>query len=214
MFQRTVMPYSATPPKPAITRSSRFSNSVADVAHRRRRGSKAERLDLQPVDRHHRVAVVHQVMRQREAGGAEPDDQHLAAGVGPRQRAADVQRIPARQQANRSRSPRAGPARPSGSRSRPAECRPAPASGRCRTSCSRCRCGGRWRPHRVVDRDGREGAEHAALGAQRVHLADFFFQRAARQGHAERAISGIRRSCGPSGPCEQESLPWLWHQMQ
>ena len=67
------------------------------IAHRRGR-IEPERLDLQAVDRHHGVAVVHQVMRQREAGGTEPDDQHLASAVGPRQRAADVERIPPRQQ--------------------------------------------------------------------------------------------------------------------
>ena len=40
-----------------------------------------QRLDLQPVDADHGVAVVHQVVRQREAGRAEPDHQHLAAAV-------------------------------------------------------------------------------------------------------------------------------------
>ena len=46
----------------------------------------------------HGVAVVHQMMRQREAGGAEPDHQHLAPGRGHRQRPADIERVPARQQ--------------------------------------------------------------------------------------------------------------------
>src|SRR4029453_18025394 len=31
-----------------------------------------ERLNLEPVDRDHRVAVVHEMVREREAGGPEP----------------------------------------------------------------------------------------------------------------------------------------------
>ena len=145
MFQRTVMPYSATPPNPAITRSSRFSNN-APTSRTGADGSKPERLDLQPVDRHHGVAVVHQVMRQREAGRTEPDDQHLAPAVRARQRAADVQRVPARQQRVDLEAPGQLQHVLQDARSRPAEYRPAPASGRCRPSCSRCRCDGRSPP--------------------------------------------------------------------
>ena len=91
------------------------------------------------------MPVIDQVMRQGEAGGAEPDDQHLVARCRLRQRPAQVERVPAGQQADRSRSPTAAPARPSACGSRSAGCRPGPAADRCTTSCSRCRCGGRWR---------------------------------------------------------------------
>ena len=45
LSQRTVMPYSATPPKPAITRSSSGSISVVDVAHRLERHALARDRD-------------------------------------------------------------------------------------------------------------------------------------------------------------------------
>src|SRR3954465_10697075 len=86
LSQRTVMPYSATPPKPAITRLSSGSRRPAggrgapgarlgDVADRPEAGAPAEwidardggfeRLDLQSVDADHRVPVVHQMMGER-----------------------------------------------------------------------------------------------------------------------------------------------------
>src|SRR5207248_10324232 len=37
-----------------------------------------QRLDLQPVDRGDKMPVIHQMMRQRTAGRAKPDDEHLA----------------------------------------------------------------------------------------------------------------------------------------
>ena len=103
------MPYSATPPKPAITRSSEVLVDLGHVAdrlerHARAVGSTPETARgsgsiFRPSIADHGVAVVHQVMREREAGGAQADDQHLAAGRRPRQRPAQVERIPARQQA-------------------------------------------------------------------------------------------------------------------
>ncbi len=41
--------------------------------------SGGQRFDLQAVDRGNRVAIVHQVVRQREAGRAQTDDQNLVA---------------------------------------------------------------------------------------------------------------------------------------
>ncbi len=185
MFQRTVMPYSATPPKPAITRSSRFSNRCLRVAHRRGR-IEAQRLDLQPVDRHDGVAVIHQVVRQGEPGRPEADDQHLAAAVGTRQRTADVERVPARQQRVDLEAP--GQAkhvlqdRRLGLRNIDRVLLLVDAGLHAVVADAMA---GR-RHHRIVDRDGRERAEHAALRAQRVHLADLLVQRTARQRHAER----------------------------
>ena len=57
-----------------------------------------ERLDLEPVDRDDGVTVVHEVMGEREARGPEPHNQNLAAGRGFRQRPAQIERIPPRQQ--------------------------------------------------------------------------------------------------------------------
>ncbi len=86
MSQRTVMPYSATPPKPAIARSS--SDSYRLIASRTgAKGARAavgvdarevgrQRLDLEPVDADHRVAVVHEVVGEAESGRAHADHQH------------------------------------------------------------------------------------------------------------------------------------------
>ena len=68
----------------------------AVLGHARERGR--QRLDLEPVDRDHLVAVVHQVVCEREARGAGADHQHAPSAVGGGQRAPEVQRIPARQQ--------------------------------------------------------------------------------------------------------------------
>src|SRR6185436_8351289 len=56
------------------------------------------RLQLQAIDPRHGVTVVHQVMGKREAGGPEPDHQHLASRIRARQRTAQVQRVPASEQ--------------------------------------------------------------------------------------------------------------------
>ena len=91
------------------------------------------------------MAVVHQVMRQREPGRARARPpapcSRWPASAAAGAESSGFQRVSRR----RSRSPRAAPARPSACGSRSAGCRPAPASDRCRPSCSRCRCGGRSR---------------------------------------------------------------------
>ena len=109
LSQRTVMPYSATPPKPAMTRSSRGSRNSSQSRIGRKGDARAvgrdagegrvQRLDLEAVDGDHRVAFVQQVVRQRVAGRAEAGDEHLTAARGARQEAAQLQRIPAGQQA-------------------------------------------------------------------------------------------------------------------
>ncbi len=104
LSQRTVMPYSDTPPNPSSTRSSSVAVDLAPVADRPRRlrvGADdvlRQRLDLQAVDADDAEAFVHEVMRQRVPGRAEPDDEHVLAVVRQGVRPADVQRIPARQQ--------------------------------------------------------------------------------------------------------------------
>ena len=154
LSQRTVMPYSATPPKPAITRSSSGSisastsrtgsngtRSPAIVMPRKRR---VERLDLEPVDADHGVAVVDEVVRERESGRAHARRSARACrsrGCGTRP--AQVERIPAREQRIDLEAPRQRQHVLQQRASPTAGCRPDPASGRCTTSCSRCRCGGR-----------------------------------------------------------------------
>ena len=89
---------------------------ILHVAHRmeghaftaRRDAGKAwrQRLDLEPVDRHHRVTVVHEMVCEREAGRTHADDEHLAAGGSAREGAREVERVPAREQAVDLEAPR------------------------------------------------------------------------------------------------------------
>ena len=89
LFQRTVMPYSATPPKPRHDALVEPLVDFRDVVDRAGRGRVAmrvhardiggQRLDLEAVDRDDGVAVVHQMMREREARRAEADHENLLA---------------------------------------------------------------------------------------------------------------------------------------
>ena len=158
------------------------------VLHRLQR-VEPERLDLEAVDGNDRVAVIEQMMREREPGRPQPHDQHLAPAVGPRQRAAQVERVPARQQRV--------DLEPPGQRQHVLEDRRLGLRNVDRLlllidaglhAVVADAMAGR-RHHRVVDRRDRgERAQHAALRAQRVHLADLLIERAAGEGHAERAI--------------------------
>ena len=79
-----------------------------DVMHRIEAGAASVGVDarqmrrqwfyLEAVYAHHRMAVVHKVVREREAGRPHACDQYAVAGAGARQRAADIERVPARQQ--------------------------------------------------------------------------------------------------------------------
>ena len=154
------------------------------IAHRGG-GIEAKRLDLQPVDRHHGVAVVQQMMRQGEAGRAEAHHQHLAPRRRPRQRAADVERVPAGQQAVDLESP--GQAehvlQDRGLRLRDVDRLLLLVDAGLHAVVADAMAGRRH--HRVVDRDRGERAQHRALGAKLVHFADLLVERAAAQGHAE-----------------------------
>ena len=225
MSQRTVMPYSATPPKPghdalvedpraARRRRGSRGRQRARRSPRRRRCRRSGSI-LRPSIADHGVAVVHQMMREREARRARarrpaPCGRSRAAAAGGGGRADSSASA-----ANRSRSPRAAPARPSGCASRPAECRPAPASDRCRPSCSRCRCDARSPPSSGCRRRRwRARRSRWPLRSQRVHLGDLFLERAARQRHAERRLLECAGLAILQALASSESLPWLWHQMQ
>src|SRR5436190_1596599 len=57
-----------------------------------------QRLDFEAIDADHGVSIVHQMVREVETGGAQPDHQHGAAGRRPRDGPPQVEWIPARQQ--------------------------------------------------------------------------------------------------------------------
>jgi len=157
-----------------------------------------ERLDLQAVDADHAVPFLEQVVREREAGGPHARHQHAVAAVGPGQRAAQVQRIPAREQRIDLEAP-----------------------GQLEHVLQRARLGLRdvhrrlllvdaglhavvadampgGRHHRVVDRDHRQRRDRVALRLQLVELGDALLERAAGEVHAERrALPGrLARGAG------------------
>ncbi len=198
LSQRTVMPYSATPPNPAMTRASSGSRSSATSrigAERHPRAARIDagnilrqRLDLEPVDGHHGVAVVHQVMREREAGRPQPDHQHLAAGRGLGQRPAQIERVPARQQRIDLEAPgqRQHVLEHAGLDLRNVDRLLLLVDAGLHAVVADAVAGGR--AHRVVDdRDG-ERAERVALGLRQVHLGDFLVERTAGEHDAERAL--------------------------
>ena len=157
------------------------------VAHRGRE-VEPQRFDLQAIDGDDRVAIVHQVMRQGEPGGAEADDQHLPPAIGAGQGTADVQRIPARQKGIDLEAPgqlqhilqdgglglwnidRLLLLVNAGLHAVIADA----VAGR--------------RHHRVVDGDRRKGAQDVTSGAQRMHFGNFLVERTAGEGDAEHRL--------------------------
>ena len=198
LSQRTVMPYSATPPKPAIRRSSSGSVSVA-TSRTGANGTRSpaivmpdsagvERLDLEPVDADDRVAVVDEVMRQREAGGPQADDQHALARPRQRHRPAQVERIPARQQRVDLEAPRQRQhvLQQPRFRLRDVDRILLLVDARLHAVVADAMAGGRH--HRIVDADHRQRAERHAFGAQLVELGDPLLQRTAGERHVERRL--------------------------
>ena len=134
------------------------------------------------------MAVVQQVVRQGEAGRAEPDDEDLVAGRRPRQGPPDVERVPAGQQRIDLEPPgeaehvlegagldlrdvdRVLPLKDAGLHAVVADAVP----GR--------------RADRVVDGNDGEGAEAVAPSLHQVHFRDLLFERAAGEGDAENAL--------------------------
>ena len=147
-----------------------------------------ERLDLEPVDRHDGVAVVHQMVREREASRAEADDQNLPSGRRLRQRPADVERVPARQQridfeAIRQRQHVLEHA---GLDLRNVDRLLLLVDAGLHAVVADAVSGGG--AHRVVDDRNGERADRVALRLDQIHLGDFFVERATREHHAERTL--------------------------
>ena len=151
----------------------------ARLVHARERSRK--RLDLEPVHRHHAVPVIHEVVGEAEAGGAEADHQHLPAAVRQRQRTGEVQRVPARQQAVDLEAP--GQVEHVLQHAR-LDLRNIDRvlllidAGLHAVIADAVAGGG---AERVVDAHGRERAQRPALGLEELHLGDLLFQRAARE---------------------------------
>ena len=147
-----------------------------------------QRLDLEAVDAHDRVPVVHQEVRQREAGRPHADDQHALARRGRGARLPQVEGIPARQQRVDLEAPgqrqhvlqdprlglrnvdRVGLLVDAGLHAVVAD--PVPGRG----------------DQRIVDADHRQRTQRHAFGAQLVKLGDLLLQRAAGERDAERAL--------------------------
>ena len=136
LSQRTVMPYSATPPKPAITRSSSGSFSVADVADRLERHARRRRAAT-PDSGGGSGSILRPSMPTTvwpsfirwcasvNPAGPMPTTSTRLPVRGARQRPAQVERIPARQQRVDLEPPRQREHVLQRSASPPAECRPA-----------------------------------------------------------------------------------------
>ena len=94
---------------------------LAGVAYRLERNARpvethaghalGKRLDLETIDAEDGVALHQQLIREPEAGGSETDDQNFATARGRGQRAAEIQRIPTREQRVDLEAPRQARAR-------------------------------------------------------------------------------------------------------
>ena len=56
-----------------------------------------ERLELEAIHREHGMAILHQMMGQREAGRTESSNEYFVSGWRTRHRSVEIQRIPSRQ---------------------------------------------------------------------------------------------------------------------
>ena len=223
LSQRTVMPYSATPPNPAITRSSSRSYRLATSrigangtrspsARRRRSPAAAARSSARRSPATKWPSFIRWCARVNPAG-PRPDHQHLVAGS-PASAAAGAGRAGSSASAGRrSRSPRAAPARPSACGSRPAGCRPAPAADRCRPSCSRCRCGARSR-RRADCRPRRSPARRCCCRAPSTRFISEIFSSSGQPASVTPKTLFLKPPSFSCRPLRQLSFPWLWHQMQ
>src|SRR6202045_4430644 len=129
------------------------------------------------------------MMRQRETGGAEPDDQHLVARWRLRQRAAQIERVPPGQQAVDLEPPGEAEHNLEGAGLDLRDIdRLLPLVDAGLHAIVADAVAGRG-ADRVVDRDDRQRAEAVAARFDEVHLGDLLVERTAREGHAEHALA-------------------------
>ena len=150
-----------------------------------------QRLDLQAVHRHHGVAVIQQVMRQRESRRPQARHQHPAAAGGLGHGIADIQRIPPRQQAIDLETPgqREHVLHDAGLGLRNIHRLLLLVDAGLHAIVADAVAGAG--DHGIVHDHHGKGAQRHALGLEGVHLRNLLFQRAAREGHAERALAII-----------------------
>ena len=147
-----------------------------------------QRLDLEPVDGDHRMAVVQHVMRERESRGPEPHHQHLLARGGLGERIAQVEGIPARQQAVDLEAPGQlqdileGAGLRLGNVDRLLLLIDAGLHAVVADAVAR------RRRHGIVHHDHGERPQRHALGLQAVHLGDLLLEGTAGQRHLEGAL--------------------------
>ncbi len=147
-----------------------------------------ERLDLEAVDAHHRVAVVQQVVREGEARGAHADYQHALARRGLRKRTAQVERVPAREERVDLESPGQPQHVLQRARLRLGDVDRVLALVDARLHAVVADAVAGARRGRVVHHDHRERAHRPALALELVELRDALLERAAVQGYAEGAL--------------------------
>ena len=125
-------------------------------------------------------------MRQRIAGGAEADHEHVLAVVFERVRAVDVERVPARQQAVDLDAPRhlQHVGQHAGLDLRNVDGFLLLVDAGLHAIVADAVAGAR--AHRVVDHDDRQRADRVAAFAHQVHLGNLLVERAPRQRNAER----------------------------
>src|SRR6516165_1262423 len=134
------------------------------------------------------MAVIQQMMRQREPRRTEPDDEHLVAARRARQWPPEVERVPPRQQRIDLETPRQpeNVLKRAGLDLRNVD-RVLPLIDAGLHAVVADAVAGR-RTDRVVDGDDGEGAEAVAARLHQIHLRDLFLERAARQRHAKDAL--------------------------
>ncbi len=139
------------------------------------------------------MAVVHQVVREREAGRPHAHHEDLAAGGGARERSAEVQRIPAREQRVDLESPRQveDVLQRARLRLRDVDRLLLLIDAGLHAVVADAVAGGCH--HRVVDDDGGERADRHAFALQLLELGDALLERTAGQRHAEHGLLEAER---------------------
>src|SRR4029079_15660495 len=150
---------------------------------------RVERLDLQPVDGENRMAIIQKIMRQREACRSKPGNQHASPTARLDERIAQVERIPAREQAVDLESP-----------GQPEDILKYPRLGLRNIDgllllidaglhAVIANAVPRRGAERIIHRDHRERADHASRRFQLMHLRDLLVERAAGERDAKHRLA-------------------------